>query len=103
MVAVRSGAAAVETSTDMVPPTATQNKHQSRYHRRPAFGDGYGTGIIGFAPASKYKRRASLACNQKNPKARRETRGRRELGALRVVPAPQHVHVLALLSHLGWQ
>ena len=69
MVAVRNGAAGVGTSTDMVPPTATQNKHQSRYLRRPAFGDDCGTGIIGFAPASEYKRRASPACNRKNPNA----------------------------------
>src|SRR5215470_95398 len=68
MAAARSMAAAAETSTDMVPPIVTRNKHRplarrrrltirgtGRHHslRCPASGDGSGTGIIGFAPASE--------------------------------------------------
>jgi len=51
MVAVRNIAAAVGTSTVMVPPTVTQNKHRNRHHsrRRPVSGDGSGTSITGFA------------------------------------------------------
>src|SRR5689334_9202574 len=58
-VAVHNIAAAAGTSTVMVPPTVTQNKHRNRHHsrRRPVSGDGSGTGITGFAPASKHKRR----------------------------------------------
>lgn len=51
MVVVQSMAAAAATSMDMVRPTVMQNKHRIRYRRRgPAFGDGCGTGITGFAP-----------------------------------------------------
>src|SRR5262249_11229277 len=68
MAAARSMAAAAETSTDMVPPIVTRNKPRplarrrrltipgtGRHHSRrcPASGDGSGTGIIGFAPASE--------------------------------------------------
>jgi hypothetical protein len=44
----------------MVLPIVTRNKHRAvrrcRHHsrRRPAFGDGSGTGITGFAPASEH-------------------------------------------------
>jgi hypothetical protein len=57
-VAVHNIAAAVGTSTVMVPPIVTQNKHRNRHHsrRRPVSGDGSGTGITGFAPASEHKR-----------------------------------------------
>ena len=63
MMPVRNIAAAVATSTVMVPPTVTQNKHPNRHHsrRRPASGDGSGTGITGFAPASERKRRTNAA------------------------------------------
>jgi hypothetical protein len=54
MVAVRNMAVAAGTSTDMVPPIVTQNKHRLR--RRPASGDGSGTDITGFDPASENKR-----------------------------------------------
>jgi hypothetical protein len=52
-------AVAAATSTDTVPPIVTRNKHrpgrfQSR--RRPASGDGSGTGTTGFAPASENKK-----------------------------------------------
>src|SRR6516225_3771497 len=40
---------------DMVPPIATGNKHRPGQSHRPASGDGFGTGITGFAPASEYK------------------------------------------------
>ena len=50
MMAVRNMAAAAGTSTDMVPPIVTENKHR----RRRASGDGSGTGITGFAPASEH-------------------------------------------------
>src|SRR5262249_47211470 len=51
MVAVRNIAPAVGTSTVMVPPTVTQNKHPNRHHsrRRPVSGDGSGTSITEFA------------------------------------------------------
>jgi hypothetical protein len=52
MMAVRNMAAAAGTSTDMVPPIVTENKHR---RRRPASGDGFGTGITGFASASEHK------------------------------------------------
>ena len=55
MVVVLSMAAAAATSTDMVPPTVMQNKHQIRYRRRIALGDGCGAGTTGFAPASETK------------------------------------------------
>jgi hypothetical protein len=47
-VAVHNIAAAVGTSTVMVPPTVTQNKHRNRRHsrRRPVSGDGSGPGIV---------------------------------------------------------
>ena len=56
MMPVRNIAAAAATSTVMVPPTVTQNKHRNRHHsrRRPVSGDGSGTGITGFAPASEH-------------------------------------------------
>jgi hypothetical protein len=55
-VAVHNIAAAVGTSTVTVPPIVTQNKHRNRHHsrRRPVSGDGSGTGITGFAPASEH-------------------------------------------------
>jgi hypothetical protein len=64
-------AAAAATSTDMAPPTVTQNKHRAhrkhpmitprgtgRLHPRrcPVSGDGSGTVVIGFAHASEQKR-----------------------------------------------
>jgi hypothetical protein len=51
-------AAAVGTSTVMVPPTVTQNKHRNRHHsrRRTVSGDRSGTGIPVFVPASEHKR-----------------------------------------------
>src|SRR5262249_10972724 len=67
MAAARSMGAAAETSTDMVPPIVTRNKHRQlvrrrritipgtgRHHsrRRPASGDGSGTGLILFSPSS---------------------------------------------------
>lgn len=52
-VAVHNIAAAAGISTDTVPPIVTQNKHRSR---RPASGDGSGTGIPGFVPVSEHKR-----------------------------------------------
>jgi len=55
MMVVRNMAAAAETNTDMVPPIATGNKHRPGQSHRPASGDGSGTGITGFAPASEYK------------------------------------------------
>src|SRR5215469_11311951 len=55
MVGVLSMAAAAETSTVTVPPIATGNKHRPGQSHRPASGDGSGTGITGFAPASEYK------------------------------------------------
>ncbi len=47
MVAVLSMAAAAAISTDMVPPSVTQNKHRSRYRRRLAFGDGCERALLG--------------------------------------------------------
>src|SRR5215472_12842609 len=87
MVVVLSMAAAAATSTDMVPPTVTENKHRSRRHR-PAFGDGCGTGIIGFAPASEHKRRdgGALAQGQKSECASGEARGGGGLGAVNRAP-----------------
>src|SRR5215831_11699171 len=83
MVVVLSMAAAAATSTDMVPPTVTENKHRSRRHRRPAFGDGCGTGIIGFAPASEHKRRdGGVAQGQKSECASGAARGGGGLGAV---------------------
>jgi hypothetical protein len=63
MMPVRNIAAAAAISTVMVPPTVTQSKHPNRHHsrRRPASGDGSGTGITGFAPASERKRRTNAA------------------------------------------
>src|SRR5690348_4105456 len=55
MVVVLNMAAAAATSTGTVPPTVTENKRRS-FHLRPAFGDGCGTGIAGFAPASEPRR-----------------------------------------------
>jgi hypothetical protein len=52
MMAVRNMAVAAGTSTDMAPPIVTENKHR---RRRPASGDGSGTGITGFASASEHK------------------------------------------------
>src|SRR5262249_46167219 len=82
MVVVLGMQGAAGTSTDMVPPTVTENKHRSRRHRRPAFGDGCGTGIIGFAPASEHKRRdgGALAQGQKSECASGEARGGGGLG-----------------------
>ena len=55
--AVHNIAAAVGTSTVMVPPTVTQNKHRNHHSRRPPVsGDGSGTGITGFVPVSEHKR-----------------------------------------------
>jgi len=56
MVGVLSMAAAAETSTVTVPPIVTGNKHRPSQSHRPASGDGSGTGITGFAPASEHKR-----------------------------------------------
>ena len=56
MVVVRIGVAEEETSTGMVPPIVTRNKRRRHFRRRLASGDGCGTGITGFAPASERKR-----------------------------------------------
>jgi hypothetical protein len=55
MVAVLNMAAAAATSTDMVPPIATENKHRSRYGRLPAFADESGMAVTGCPPASESK------------------------------------------------
>jgi hypothetical protein len=63
-VAVHNMAAAVGTSTVMVPPIVTQNKHRSR---RSASGDGSGTGITGFVPVSEHKRDVTERRSRKKP------------------------------------
>jgi hypothetical protein len=79
MMAALSMAVAAATSTVMVPPIVTGNKHrQGRFQlRRPASFDGSGTDIIGFAPAAEHKKvrlniplgRSPLWLKVKNPKA----------------------------------
>src|SRR5579859_7435706 len=83
MVVVLSMAAAAVTSTDMVLPKATQNKHRSPHHRGPASGDGSGTGDTGFAPAYEHKHRdGALGEGQKSECASSEAGGGGRLGSV---------------------
>ena len=102
-VAVHNMAAAVGISTVMVPPTVTLNKHRNRRHsrRRTVSGNGSGTGITWFAPASEHKRRwrhpnarSFLSAPRQAPHAAIRRGGSRRLG-------PWHLQALGHRSRAG--